>query len=182
MRCESRRVLTFMVAAVLFGAASAQAQNYRAVVFGHVGGANIGHADSELGNAPILGGGVAVHLTPRIVVDADLHGARVTNVFGHQHNFSQVTFTGSVLFRSSPDARAHLLAGGGLAVQRGHSEFTFEPFGLIESTETVRLMHGRGGVEWDMSSRVMVRTEALLWMGGGLDWVLGGRAAVGFRF
>jgi hypothetical protein len=95
-------------------------------------------------------------LTPRIVVDADLHGARVGEVLPrYQHGFSQLTFTGRVLFRSSPDARAHVLAGGGLAVQRARSEFTLEPFGFVESTETVRVLHGRAGAEWDVSSRVM---------------------------
>ena len=179
----SRYVLTGAILAGLSNAAPVAAQDRRGVVFGHVGAASIGHADSEQGKAPVFGGGIGFHLTPRFVADADVHRARVTNVFGReQHEFSQVTVTGSVLFRSSPDARAHFLAGGGLAVQRAHSEFTETPFGHIERVETIRLLHGRIGAEWDLSSRLMIRTEAVLWFGEGLEWVVGGRAAVGYRF
>jgi hypothetical protein len=152
-------------------------------VFGHVGGASVGHADSEMGKAPLFGGGVAFALTPRIVLDGDYHTARVTNVFGRaHHDFTQQTFTASVLFRSSPEARAHVLAGGGLAAMRAHTELTDPVFGSIEDTDVVRLLHARAGIEWDLSRRVVLRTEGLFWMGGGLDWVTGGRVAIGYRF
>lgn len=161
----------------------AAAQEHRAAVFGTAGFAGIGHADSEQGKAPIYGGGIALHLTPRLIVDADVHGARISHVFGREHHdFSQVTFTGSVLFRSSPEARVHFLGGGGVAVQRAHSEFTQTPVGLVENTETIRLLHGRAGAEWDLTSRWVLRTEGVFWMGGGLDWVTGARVGVGYRF
>lgn len=176
-------VLVFVVLTVCSGATSADAQERRGVVFGHAGVASIGHADSEMGTVPVLGGAVAFHLTPRIVLDGDVHGGRVTEVFGReQHDFTQITFTGSVLFRSSPDARAHFIGGGGLGVQRAHSEFTGTPFGHVDTVETVRLVHGRLGVEFDLSDRVVLRTEGVLWFGSGLDWVTGGRAAIGYRF
>jgi hypothetical protein len=168
----------------LAGAATpAAAQAHRAVAFGHVGGASLGNADSEMGKAPIYGGGLAFHVTPRIVVDVDVHRGGVTNVFGReQHDFTQTTFTGSVLFRSTPEARAHFIAGGGLGVQRVRNEFTLPDLGQFDNTDTVRLLHGRAGVEWDLSSRVMLRTEAVAWFGEGLDWVTGARAAIGYRF
>jgi hypothetical protein len=176
-------VLTFAAVVVCAAAPSAEAQERRGVVFGHAGGASIGHADSEMGTVPVFGGGVAFHVTPRLVLDADVHGGRVAHVFGReQHDFTQTTFTGSVLFRSSPDARAHFIGGGGFGVQRAHSEFTEAPFGHVDTTETVRLLHGRVGAEWDLSDRVVLRTEGVLWFGEGLDWVTGARAAIGYRF
>jgi hypothetical protein len=179
----SRTLLACGILAALSNPAPVAAQDHRGIVFGHIGGASIGHADSEQGTAPVFGGGIGCHLTPRLVVDADVHGGRVTKVFGREHHdFSQVTFTGSVLFRSSPDAPAHFLAGGGLAVQRAHTEFTETPFGHIERVETIRLLHGRVGAEWNISSRLMMRTEGVLWFGEGLDWVVGARATVGYRF
>lgn len=176
-------VLAFAILVLFFSVTRADAQDRRGVVFGHIGGASLGHADSEMGNAPVFGGGVGFHLTPRLVVEGDVHGGRVTNVFGRgHHDFSQITLTGSVLFRSSPDARVHFLAGGGLAVQRAHNEFTEMPFGHVDTVETVRLVHGRLGAEWNVSDRVVVRAEGVLWMGGGLDWVTGARAVIGYRF
>lgn len=161
----------------------AAAQEYRAAVFGHLGGASVGHDDSEIGKAPLFGGGASFLLTPRLVVDADYHAARITNVFERaHHDFTQQTFTASLLFRSSPRARAHVLAGGGIAAQRAHTELTDPAFGRIERTDLVRLLHARAGVEWDLAARVVLRTEGLFWMGAGLDWVTGGRVALGYRF
>jgi hypothetical protein len=180
------RVLGFVLVCVFafaMTAVPAGAQESRAAVFGHVGGASLGHDDSEMGNAPIVGGAFAFALTPRLVVDADYHAARVTNVFGRaHHDFTPQTFTASVLFRSSPSARAHFLGGGGVAVQRAHTERTDPSFGVVDETEIVRLLHARAGVEWDLSKRLALRTEGLFWMGGGLDWVTGGRVAIGYRF
>ncbi len=176
-------ILTFATIGVCAAARPAGAQERRGVVFGHAGGASLGHADSEMGTVPVFGGGAAFHLTPRIVLDADVHGGRVAHVFGReQHDFTQLTVTGSVLFRSSPGARAHVIGGGGLGMQRAHSEFTVPPFGHEDTVETVRLVHGRAGAEWDLSDRVVLRTEGVIWFGDGLDWVTGARAAIGYRF
>lgn len=181
---RSRLTRNLLLGAVLGVASVAQAaaEEQRAVVFGHIGGAGLGHADSEQGKAPIFGGGIAFHLTPRLIVDGDVHGAHVSHVFGQDHDFTETTFTASVLFRSSPDARAHFLAGGGLGVQRAHTEFNDVVVGHVDRVETVRLLHGRAGAEWDLSPRVMLRTEGVLWFGQGLDWVTGARVAVGYRF
>ena len=169
--------------AVSFISTPAAAQDRRAVVYGRIGGATLGHADSEQGKAPIFGGGAAFHLTPWLVVEGDVHTGRVTQVFGReQHDFSQVTYTGSLLFRSSPDARAHFVAGGGVALQRAHTDFNEAPFGRVDRVETVRLLHGSMGADWDLSSRVVLRTEGVLWFGAGLDWVVGGRVGLGYRF
>lgn len=161
----------------------AVAQDRGAIVFASVGGASIGHADSEQGKAPIFGGGAGFHLTPRFVVEGDVHTGRVTQVFGReQHDFSQVTVTGSVLFRSSPREPVHFLAGGGVGLMRAHSDFTVTPVGRIDRTETIRVWHGRAGAEWDLSSRAAMRTEGVLWLGPGLDWVMGARVGLGYRF
>ena len=118
-----------------------------------------------------------------LLLEGEVHGARVRHVFGRErHDFSVLTVTGSLLFRSSPERRAHFVGGAGVALQRAHTEFDMPPVGHVDRTETLRLMHGRGGVEWDVSGRVLIRSEAMLWLGGGLDWVLGGRVAVGYRF
>ena len=107
------RMVRFAVVVSLF-AAPVRAQERRVVVVGTIGGASLGHADSEQGNAPIFGGAVGFHLTARLVVEGDVHTARVSHVFGREHHdFTETTFTGSLLFRSTPDGHAHFIAGGG---------------------------------------------------------------------
>ena len=176
-------VVTVAAVLPLFVPAATSAQDRHGTVFGTVGFASIGHADSEQGKAPIFGGGAAFRLTPRLVVEGDVHGARVRDVFGQQHHtFNETTITGSLLFRSSPQGRVHVTAGGGLAFQRAHSDFELSPGDRIVQTETIRLWHGRGGVEWDASDRVAVMTDGVLWFGPGIDWVLGGRVGIGYRF
>lgn len=169
---------------VVLGAAStASAQDRRTVVFGDAGYASIGHDDSEQGKAPIFGGGVAFHLTPRLVVERDVHGGRVEQVFGRQqHDFTELTFTGSLLFRAPVRGRVHLLAGGGLAMQRVHIEFNEPSIPRVDRTDSVRLLHGRLGADWDLTDRLVLRTHGVLWMGAGLDWVVGGRVGLGYRF
>jgi hypothetical protein len=173
------RVFVFALAASLF-AASASGQERRAVVFGTIGGASLGHADSEQGKTPIFGGGVGYHLTPRLLVEGDVHTGRVSHVFGRaHHDFTETTFTASLVFRSTPAGRVHFLAGGGAGLQWAHTDLDEPPF-RIDETETIRLLHGRMGVDWDLSSRASIRMEGVLWFGAGLDWVVGGRAGVVF--
>ena len=175
------RMVRFALVVSLF-AAPVRAQERRVVVVGTIGGASLGHADSEQGNAPIFGGAVGFHLTARFVVEGDVHTARVSHVFGRDHHdFTETTFTGSLLFRSTPGGRAHFLAGGGAGLQRAHTEAD-DPRFRIDRTETIRLLHGRIGAEWDISSRMAIRTEGLMWFGEGLDWVVGARAGLGYRF
>ena len=170
------------VLATALSAATVQAQERRGIVYGAIGGANIGHADSEHGSAPIYGGGLGFHLTPRWLVEADIHRASVSNVFGRvQHDFTDTMFTASLVFRSAPDSRAHFIGGGGVGFQRAHTDVDEPPF-LIDRTETIRHWHGRGGVDWDVSDRIALRTEGVLWFGPGLDWVVGARVGVGYRF
>ena len=57
-----------------------------------------------------------------------------------------------------------------------------EPGFRVDRSETIRLLHGRIGAEWDISSRIAIRTEGLMWFGAGLDWIMGVRAGVGYRF
>ena len=167
---------------ICLAAAPARAQDRRRVVFGTIGGAGLGHADSEQGKAPIFGGGIGVHLTPRLVVEGEVHTGRVNNVFGRaRHDFAQTTFTASLLFRSTPEGRAHFIAGGGAALQRAHTDLDDPPL-LIDRTETIQLLHGRIGAEWELTSRVSLTTEGVLWFGEGLDWVVGGRAGLRYRF
>jgi hypothetical protein len=163
-------------------AGHASAQEHRMIVVGTIGGAGLGHADSEQGNAAIVGGAVGVHLTPRLVVEGDVHTARVSHVFGRDHHdFTATTVTGSLLFRSTPAGRLHFLAGGGAGLERAHIDIDEPPF-RIDRTDTIRLLHGRSGVEWDVSKRIAFRTETVLWFGDGLDWILGVRAGLGYRF
>jgi hypothetical protein len=171
------------LALVALAAAPASAQDHRGVIFGQVGGGSIGHADSQQGQAPFFGGGAAFRLTPHLIVEADVHSARVSHVFGREnHDFSEVTLTGSLLFRAPAHGRVHVVAGGGVGLQRAHVEFDEPPIPRVDRVETIRLLHGRIGAEWDASSRVVIRTDAVLWLGGGLDWVVGGRVGVGYRF
>ena len=175
------RVFAFALAASLF-AAPVRAQERRTIVFATIGAASLGHADSKQGNTPIFGAGIGFHLTPRLVVEGDVHTGRVSRVFGRaHHDFAETTFTASLLFRSTPDGRAHFLAGGGAGLQRAHTDLDDPPF-RIDQTETIRLLHGRMGVDWDLSSRASIRTEGVLWFGEGLDWVVGGRAGLAYRF
>jgi hypothetical protein len=163
-------------------AAPVRAQERRSIVVGSIGGASIGHADSAQGNAPVFGGAIGVHLTPRLVIEGDVQTARVSHVFGRDHHdFTQTTLTGSLLFRSTPDGDAHFLAGGGVGSQWAHIDVDEPPF-RIDRTETILLLHGRAGGEWDVSSRLAIRTEGVLWFGEGLDWILGARVSLGYRF
>jgi hypothetical protein len=175
------RVFRFVLVVSLL-AAPVWAQERRTVVVGTVGGAGLGHADSEQGNAPIFGGAVGFHLTPCLVVEGDVHTAGVSHVFGRDHHdFTETTFTGGLLFRSTPDGRAHFIAGGGAGIQRAHTDLDDPPF-QIDRTETIPLWHGRVGAEWDVSSRMAIRTEGVMWFGDGLDWVVGARAGLSYRF
>ena len=175
------RLAGFLLVTVLF-ATAASAQERRGIVYGAIGGATIGHADSEQGSAPIFGGGVGFHLTPRLMAEADVHRASVSNVFGRvQHDFTETMFTVSLLFRSSPASRVHFIGGGGVAFQRAHTEVDDPPF-LIDRAETIRHWHGRLGADWDLSDRLALRTEGVLWFGPGLDWVTGARVSLGYRF
>jgi hypothetical protein len=168
--------------ALLAAAIPSSAQN-RGVVYGDVGYASIGHADSEQGKAPIFGGGAALQVTPHLLVEADVHRGTVENVFGRaRHDFSETTFTASFLFRTPVDGPAHLVAGGGIAVQRAHTELDEPSLPPIDRTETLRLWHGKLGVDWDLTRRVVLRTHGVLSMGGGLDWVFGARVGLGYRF
>jgi outer membrane protein with beta-barrel domain len=183
MRLSRRKVVSsiFVLAACLPVTAAGQAR--RGLVFGNVGLASIGTSDSEQGKAPIFGGGAAFHLTPRLVVEGDLHGARVSHVFGRpDHDFSELTVTGSLLYRAFADRRVRLLAGGGVGLQRAHSAFNVPPVGAVDRTETIRLWHWRAGPEWDVSDRMIMRTEFVSWFGEGIDWAMGGRLSVGYRF
>ena len=100
-------------------------------------------------------------------------GRGVSHVFDRDHHdFTETTFTGSLLYRSAPDKGAHFIAGGGVGLQWARTHVDEPPF-RIDRTETIRLLHGRIGGEWDLSSRVAIRTEGVLWFGEGLDWVLG---------
>lgn len=158
------------------------AQDHRAVVFGEVGRASIGHSDSQQGHAPIFGGGAAFHLAPGLLVEADVHGGRVDHVFGRrQHEFTAVTITGSLLWRAPRGGRIHFVTGGGLAMQRAHTVINEPPF-AVDDVERLTLLHGKAGADWDVSRRLVFRSEAVVWMGGGLDWVVGGRVGLGYRF
>jgi hypothetical protein len=175
------RGVGFALVASLF-AVPAWAQERRIVVVGTVGGASVGHADSKQGNAPIFGGVVGFFLTPRLLVEGDVHTARVSHVFGRdRHDFTESTLTGSLLFRSTPDGRAHFLAGGGAGLQRAHT-VADDPQFRIDRTETIQLIHGRIGAEWNISDRAAIRTEGVLWFGEGLDWVFGARTGLAYRF
>jgi hypothetical protein len=122
-------------------------------------------------------------LIPPLVIEGDVQGGRVGHVFGREHhNFSEVTVTGSLLFRTPVRGRARFVAGGGLALQRAHTEFEEPPFGRVDRVDTFNLLHGRIGADWDASTRLVIRTDAVLWIGGGLDWVIGGRMGLGYRF
>jgi hypothetical protein len=159
------------------------AQERRAMVFGDVGGASLGHADSEQGRSPIVGGGVAFQLTPRLSIEGDVHGGKVTHVFGRaDHDFSQATLTGSLLFRAPARGRVQFVSGGGVALQRAHIDYNEPPFPPVDRVETLTLLHGRIGADWAISDRLVLRTHGGIWMGGGLDWVFGARAGLGYRF
>jgi hypothetical protein len=176
-------ILTCGSLAAVLGAGPVSAQDGRGLIFGDAGAASLGHADSEQGKGAILGGGAGFHLTDHLLVEGEVHGGRVEHVFGRdQHTFSQAMLTGSVLLRTHPRQSAHFVIGGGLAVQRAHTEFRERPLSPVDRVETIRLLHGRVGADWDLSTRWVLRTHAVVWLGGGLDWVTGGRLGLGYRF
>jgi hypothetical protein len=185
MSQPSRRLVAAVVNSMIMlcGFCTTASAQQRGAIFADVGFASIGHADSEQGKAPLIGGGVSFRLTPWLVAEGDVHRAHVSHVFGRDdHDFTELTTTGSLLFRAFRAGRAHLLAGGGLAVQRAHIEFDVSPVRHVERSETIRLVHGRAGIEWDASDRIVLRSDGVLWFGSGLDWVFGGLLRVGYRF
>jgi hypothetical protein len=164
-------------------ATPAWAQVQRPIVFGQAGGASIGHADSTQGRAPMFGAAASVPLTPRILLEGDVHVSRVTRVFGRDdHTFTETMYTASLLWRAPVRGNLHAVAGGGMGIQRAHTEFSDPTVGRFNQTETLRLLHGRAGIEVDVSRRLVIRTEGVLWFGSGLDWVAGVRAGLGYRF
>jgi hypothetical protein len=182
MRLSSRTVVGSIILVFVCLPITAAGQDHRGLVFGSVGLASVGFSDSEQGKAPIFGGGASFDLTRRLVVDADVHAARVGNVFGRpDHDFTELTLTGSLLYRAFADRGVHLLAGGGLGVQRAHSTFNVQPLGTVDRTEALHLWHWRAGPEWTVSPRAVMRAEAVFWFGEGLDWVTGGRVVFGYR-
>ena len=184
MRLRSPGALAFTLSLCCLSATSAFAQERRTTVFGTFGAASIGSNDSKQGDAPLVGGGVSFQWKRWLAADGDVHGARVRNVFGRaDHTFREITLTGSLLFRRAVTRRVQLLTGGGIAVQRVDSEFPVAPSGRIDQSQTLDLLlHGRVGAEWGVSDRVVLRTEGVLWFGNGLDWILGARAGLGYRF
>jgi len=178
-----RRLTGSVLGLAFLIAAPATAQDRRVVVFGEVGRATLGHADSQVGRAPIFGGGAAFHLTPHLVIEGDVHGGRVEHVVGRRHSeFTELTITGSLLFRAPSRGRIHFIAGGGLALQRAHTVIDEPPFRGVDEVDRVKLLHARIGADWDVSRRLVIRTDAVGWLGEGLDWVVGGRVGLGYRF
>jgi hypothetical protein len=179
----ARRLSGSVLSLTLFIATPAPAQDSRTVVFGEVGRATIGYADSQQGRAPIFGGGAAFQLAPWLVIEGDVHRGRVEHVFGHRHHeFSELTTTGSLLVRVPSAGRIHFVTGAGLAMQRAHTVVNEPPFGRIDEIEWLNLLHSSIGADWDVSRRLMIRTDAVVWIGEGLDWVAGGRVGLGYRF
>jgi hypothetical protein len=175
--------LTGSVFGLFLIAAPVSAQDRRAVIFGEVGRATLGHSDSQQGRAPIFGGGATFHLTPHLVIEGDVQRGRVEHVFGRRHHdFTELTVTGSLLFRAPSRGRIHFIVGGGLALQRAHTVIDEPPFRGVDEIERVKLLHGRIGADWDVFRRLVIRTDAAGWIGEGLDWVVGGRVGLGYRF
>jgi hypothetical protein len=182
-RLARRRRLLLACGAVLISAAPAWAQQPTVAVFAQAGGASIGHSDSTQGHAPIFGGAASIRITPRFLLDGDVHVGRVTRVFGREdHEFTETMYTASLLWRAPVRGKIHALVGGGLGIQRAHTEFVDPSIGRFSYAETLKLLHGRAGIEFDASRRLVVRTEGVLWFGPGLDWVAGARAGLGYRF
>ncbi len=128
-------------------------------------------------------GGAAFHLAPRLIIEGDVHRGRVEHVFGRRHHeFTELTITGSLLLRVPRRGRIHFVTGAGLALQRAHTVVNEPPFGRIDEVERLNLLHGRIGADWDVSGRLVIRTEAVVGIGEGLDWVVGGRVGPGYRF
>ena len=176
-------VVTSAVCLLLCCASVTSAQERRGLVFGQAGFASIGHADSEQGKAPIVGLGGSLQLAPWLLVEGDVHHARISNVFGDDnHSFAETTLTGSLLYRAFRNRRVRLVAGGGLGVQRARSMFAVASTGQIDVRETIRLWHGLVGGEWSVADRVVIRTDSVWSFGDGLDWVVGGIMLVGYRF
>jgi hypothetical protein len=159
------------------------AQDHRAVIFGEVGRATLGHSDSQQGRAPIFGGGAAFQLFPHLVIEGDVQRGRVEHVFGRRHHdFTELTVTGSLIFRAPSRGKLHFIVGGGLALQLAHTVIDDPPFRGVDEVDRVKLAHGRIGADWDVFRRLVIRTDAAVWIGEGLDWVVGGRVGLGYRF
>jgi hypothetical protein len=72
--------------------------------------------------------------------------------------------------------------GGGLGLQRAHTVVDEPPLGRVDEVKRLNLVHGRIGADWDVFRRLVIRTDAVVWLGEGLDWVVGGRVGLGYRF
>lgn len=86
--------------------------------------------------------------------------------------------TGSLLFRVPAGGKIHFVSGGGLARQWAHTVVNEPPFGRVGEVEWLNLLHGRIGADWDVSGRLVIRTDAVVWIGEGLDWMVSGRVGL----
>jgi hypothetical protein len=69
-----------------------------------------------------------------------------------------------------------------VALQLAHTVIDEPPFRGVDEVESVKLVHGRIGADWDVFRRLVIRTDAAVWIGERLDWIVGGRVGLGYRF
>ncbi len=196
---------TVMLAVLLLAIAEpVRAQESRLAVFGVAGGANIGAGDSEVGSTLLWGGGTAIRVASRFAVELDATTASFDpDRFGRR--FRTAIVTGSALYVSGGDS-VRLAAGGGLAawIQRTRVEVSIDPSAMspgfcqdqpgstcreirpgvfeFRGARTIRMLHGRTGVRWDVTPRAQFRVDGVLWFGEGISWSAGAMTGLAYRF
>ena len=202
---NSRLAITLLLGIVSilgFRARPLQAQEHGIGVFGHGGAANVAANDSEQGNAALWGGGVSMRLGSHLAVEGEATTAGL-NPTRNGSQFRTTILTGSLLYLAGRGS-VRIAAGGGLAgwIQRTRSEVSFAnpPVSFCQDrpglacreispgvfefrrSETTRVLHGRVGARWDRGQHLQIRVDGVLWIGGGIEWMAGAVAGVGYRF
>jgi hypothetical protein len=122
---------------------------------------------TSLDKPTLFGAEVTTPLTNRVGVGLDV---AFGSSRGERDRKSLTVVSGGALFQSRQDSRVSGLAGLGLAVRIDDAPFP---------SLTAR---GRFGADIHMASRMFVRSEFVLDVGGYLDTMATARVGVGFRF
>lgn len=174
------------VGAVLLGVVpSAFGQPRTPTVFGSVTWGNAAADDSEIGNIAMFGGEILVPIRGALRVGVGVETGQIDKThFGSE--FRETGLTISALGEWPRSRRVRGLAGGGVGWMfqrtRGIVDLEQGEVRPFRYEHTAGVLHGRGGLVGNIGDRLRIRAEAVLWVGGGITWLVGGRLAMGYEF
>jgi hypothetical protein len=174
----------YVVVLLIFTAITASAQPRNVEIWGNVGAARVGGDEGWNGAGIIYGGGVAVPVTRRLAVEADVARVKVDRFGTSTH-----TLISPALVWRWGSERMYGFAGGGLGMEGTRStgvltirdENHNPTFQTIESTNFNAALQGRGGIVFSPNNHLIVRVEAFTSFQYALP-TAGVKAGIGYRF